>query len=228
MSRCTCNNPCTCFFEYDGDRTNTNYTLPYKYGRYSSQRSGSGTPADPYIIEFIDSEEFKVPAGQARNSQDQVIIQDPDGVGGGEKALINTIDYETPNEFFLFFETLSAGNVGIIAPSSHKFWFVTAEATFVNNQQSAGIRRIAIVYHPANVNFGDVGVEITVAGNTSSGLPGGSEDITLNCSGMAPFVNTTDPTDTAEFPGGYFYIDILQSSTQTMTVRNIKFTAVAI
>lgn len=230
MSRCTCNNPCTCYFEYDGDRPGTNYTLPYQYGRYSTRRKGSGTSADPYIIEFIDSESFKVEAGQARNNSNQTLASGS-GAGEGSISPITTIDYETPTEFFSFFEGLALLAPGLMYPSARLFWFVTAEATFVNNQQSSGIRRLLIRWIPTAVGgtYGNVstfsGDGVTIASNSSSGLPAGTEDITLNCSGMVPFGNLIS---SAENPGGSFSVLIYQNTGSNMTVNSVKFTAVAL
>lgn len=224
MSRCSCQNPCTCFFEYDGDRPNTVYTLPFKYGRYSTTRTGSGTSADPYIIEFLDSEEFRVEAGQAHSSGDQIITS---GTSTHLAANgINTIDYETPHEIFEGFELLLG--LGPVIPTSHRFWYVTAEATFVNNGQAGGLRRIYVRWDPPG-NYGNVGSYIVIAGNSSTGLPAGVEDITLSCSGMSPFANTVDLSDAlANGLGGNYTIYVLQSSTANMTIRNVKITFVAI
>lgn len=230
-SRCSCNNPCTCYFEYDGDRPDSNYTLPYQYGRYSTRKKGSGTTADPYIIEFMDSEEFEVEAGQARYSGTK-IVGSQISTSKGTQGPIDTLDYETPGQFFLFFVALQAFSSGLIYPSNLKFWFVTAEATFVNNQQITGVRRIHINWVQPAPTYGNVstfsGDGITVAANTSTGLPAGTEDITLSCSGMAPFPNFTGGQAATENPAGIFSVWLFQSSTQNMNVSGIKFTAVAI
>lgn len=224
MSRCTCNNPCTCYFEYDGDRPSTPYPYPYQYGRYNTRRKGSGTVADPYVIEFLDSEEFQVEAAQIHSTGDQILTSS--GTSDPANA-INVIDYETPYEFFVAFEATIALAQGNIIPAHHRFWYVSAEATFVNNQLTPGMRRLYISWHPSADFYGNIGGAITVAGNSSSALPAGTEDITLNCAGLSPFANTA--ANYLEIgDGGYFNVLIQQSSGAVMTVRNIKFTAVAV
>lgn len=226
ISRCTCSNPCTCYFEYDGDRPNTNYTRPYKYGRYSTRKKGSGTSADPYIIEFLDSEEFQVEAGQIR------ILIDHSVPSNSNYATVPDLaqpDYETPNEIFLGVDIPSHQAFGIIYISAHKFWFVSAEATFISNASANGTRAMNVWWIPPASQYGPfsgLSGGIIVAGTSSSGLPGG-EDITLSCSGFVPFI---DSTDTPFFfgPGGSFQIEVQQSSGANMTVRGVRFTIVAI
>lgn len=226
MSKCSCNNACTCYFEYDGDRPNTDYTRPYKGGRYNTRKKGSGTSIDPYVIEFLDSEEFQVEAAQIRYVGDNAL-----------SSLSNYIfvpnvgqsDYETPNEIFLGNEIPAHTAAGTLYVSVHKFWFVTAEATFVSNNSANGTRAIIIWWIPPASQYGPYSGQtggIIVAGTSSTGVPG-AEDITLTCSGMAPFI---DSTDTPFFfgPGGAFIIEVQQSSGSTMIVRNAKFSLVAI
>lgn len=229
FSKCTCNNPCTCFVEYDGDRPNTNYTLPYQYGRYSTRKKGSGTAANPFVIEFLDSEEFRVEAGQIRSGADLIISSNTASVTA---TGFNTIDYETPNEIFMAY-TLHFTD-GQFFPSAHKFWFATAEATFVNNSAISGTRKIFIQWHPPvgdpdnqSVPYYGPMTQIVIAGNTSSALPAGTEDITLSCSGLFPFVNYTDNINYWG-PGGTVQIGLQQDSGASMIVRNMKFTLVAI
>lgn len=229
FSKCSCNNPCTCYFEYDGDRPNTDYTLPYQYGRYSTRKTGSGTAANPFIIEFLDSQEFQVEAGQLRTSSDQVLASN---TSASQLGNLNTVDYETPTEIFMAY-TLHAVD-GIVFPSAHKFWYATAEATFVNNGSAVGTRRIHLQWHPP---VGDPDNEFVpyyggmynmiLAGNTSSGLPAGSEDITLSCSGLIPFINYTSNINFWG-PAGSIAIFIQQDTGSSMLVRNAKITLVAI
>jgi len=226
ISRCTCSNPCTCYFEYDGDRPNTNYTRPYKYGRYSTRKTGSGTSADPYIIEFLDSEEFQVEAGQIRTLIDHSV---PTGSNYVVIPDFTQVDYETPIEMFLGVDIPTHISSGFTYIATHKFWFVTAEATFISNASASGTRAVNIWWVPPASQYGPYGGSLggfIVAGNSTSGLPG-AEDITLSCSGFVPFI---DSTDTPFFfgPAGSFQIEVQQSSGANMTVRGLKFTMVAI
>ena len=220
MSRCQCNNPCTCYFEYDGDRPGTVYTQPYQYGRYNTRKSGSGTVADPYVIEFLDSEEFQVEAGQASNSGSLVF---PSVTNANAVTGFNVIDYSTPYEIFLAFAIHTPD--GSLYPSVHKFWFVSAHATFVSNASANGTRQLLVQWRPPADNYGPYD-EIVLTGVTSTGLPG-AEDITLNCSGLAPFASFTERKDFYG-PGGTFTVRIQQNSGSNMTVNNIKFTLAAI
>lgn len=221
MSKCLCNNPCTCYFEYDGDRPNVLYTKPYQYGRYNTRKKGSGTSADPYIVEFLDSEEFQVEAGQARTTGDISLTSATTGI---TVVGYTTSDYETPNEIFMAFEGHGPAD-GQFYPSAHKFWFVSAHATFVSNGSASGTRRLAVVWNPPADNYGPF-IQISIAGSTSTGLSG-AEDITLNCSGLAPFADFTEHP-TFYGPGGVFLVAIQQSSGSVMLVRDVRFTIVAI
>lgn len=226
MSRCTCTNPCTCYFEYDGDRPNSNYTRPYKGGRYSTRKKGSGTTADPYVIEFLDSEEFQVEAGQIRFPIDASVTS---GSNFFNVPNVGQPDYETPIEMFLGVDIPNHISAGIIYIAAHKFWFASAEATFISNNSANGTRIINIWWVPPASQYGPYAGQLggmIIAGNSSSGLPG-AEDITLSCSGFVPFI---DSTDTPFFfgPGGSFQIEVQQSSGSNMTVKGVRFTIVAI
>lgn len=218
LARCVCNNPCTCYFEYDGDRPNTNYTQPYQYGRYSTRRTGSGTTNDPYVIEFLDSEEFQVEAGQIRPNQDLVLTS------GLTTAVIGytQIDYETPHEIFLAVDIHVTDPY--VFPSRHKFWLVSAQADFIYNGSTSGTKRLYIQWHPPADNYGSL-FEIVVAGtSTTQGI---AEDITLSCSGLMTFV------DVVEKPffygqGGNIRVTVQQTSGSNATVRNVRLTLVAI
>lgn len=221
--RCKCSNPCSCYFEYDGDRPNSSNPMFNQYGRYSTRKKGSGTSADPYIIEFLDSEEFYVEAGQVHSIEGQLVSSTVDDA---YKAYgISQIDYETPTEVFLGFER----NIDIqqFFPPAHKFWFVSVQATFVANAvNSSGSRRLQIHWnHPPANTYGSF-TKTLLAGTGSSGLPG-TEDITLSCSALAPFASITN-NPAINGPGGSFSIGIQQSSGALMEVRNIRFTMVAI
>lgn len=221
MARCVCNNPCTCYFEYDGDRPGTIYTQPFQYGRYSTRRKGSGTAADPYVIEFMDSEEFQVEATQINASASQVITS-----SNGVNTITgfgSNIVYTTPNEILIATQVHLTD--GSLYPSAHRFWYCSAEATFVSNGGSNGTRFLMIQWRPPADNYGAF-TEIVLAGTTSTGLPG-AEDITLNCSAMAPFASFTERKDFYG-PGGTFTVKVQQSSGSNMTVNNVKFTLVAI
>lgn len=226
MSRCTCSNPCTCYFEYDGDRPNANYTRPYKGGRYSTRKKGSGTSANPYVIEFLDSEEFQVEAGQIR------VLIDHTFPSNSNYTIVPDLappDYETPNEIFLGTDIPTHAALGLMYVSTHKFWHISFEATFISNNSANGTRGLAVWWIPPASQYGPfTGITggIIVAGTSSTGVPGG-EDITLSCSGFVPFV---DSTDTPYFygPGGSFQVEVHQSSGATMTVRGVRFSIVAI
>lgn len=220
MSRCTCNNPCTCYFEFDGDRPSTIYTQPYVYGRYNTIKKGSGTAANPYIIEFLDSEEYQVEAGQIRTITPQVFTS---STSSNTALNLSQIDYETPGEIFLAFVIHAAD--GIMYVPTHRFWFVSAQATFISNGSSTGVRRLHIQWRPPADNYG-VFTEMVIAGTTSSGLPG-AEDITLNCSGLAPFADFSERKDFYG-PGGSFILGILQDSGSSMTIKDVIFTIVAL
>lgn len=221
-----CSNPCTCFFEHDGDRPNTNYTKPWQDGRYNTRIKGSGTAASPYVIEFLDSEEFQVEAAQAHSTGDMTLTNNGSGSDGSYAIHINQIDYETPNEIFLAFSIQEAGSFSHqFYLSANRFWHVSAQATFVSNGLNSGMRRIFIYF---NGPTGDYGLDgsTAIAGATSSSIST-SEDITLSCSGYAPFM---DAEDEPEFNGPYgrMVIGLMQSSGSSMTIRDIRFTVVAL
>ncbi len=218
MARCECTNPCTCYFEYDGDRPNENYTMPYEYGRYSTRKQGSGTAADPYIIDFLDSEEFMVEAGQIQTVQDNTL---PSLTTANQVAGFTQIAYETPNEMFM--GVAIHGMNGMLYPSAHKFWLISAQATFIYNGSANGTRRIHIQWQPPANNYGPYG-SVILAGTSTTGA---AEDMTVSCSGLAPFINFTERVDHYG-PGGNFIVGIQQSSGSNMFVRNIKFSLVAI
>lgn len=218
MARCVCNNPCTCYFEYDGDRPNTIYTVPYQYGRYSTRRTGSGTAVDPYVVEFLDSEEFLVEAGQVSITTDITLgsstsWSDADG--------FNQLNYETPYEMFIGF--IIHGLSGVLYINSHKFWLVSAQATFVNNGLTPGTRKIGVLWHPPAPNYGP-GPQLIVAGNSITPV---LEDMTISCSGLAPFSNFVQGIN-EDGPGGYFQVILQQSSGANMTVRGVTLSMVAI
>jgi hypothetical protein len=226
MSKCTCTNPCTCYFEYDGDRPNSNYTRPYKGGRYNTRKKGSGTAIDPYVIEFLDSEEFQVEAGQIRFPIDYSVTS---GSNYNNVPNVGLPDYETPIEMFLGVDIPAHATAGIMYVSAHKFWFVSAEATFISNASANGTRAVNIWWIPPASQYGPyAGIlgGMIVAGTSSSGVPG-AEDITLTCSGFVPFI---DSTDTPFFygPGGSFQIEVQQSSGSAMVVRGVRFNIIAI
>lgn len=224
MSRCTCNNPCTCYFEYDGDRPNTPYTLPFQQGRYSTRKSGAGTPANPYVIEFLDSEEFQVEAGQIARSADLTGV--PSGTNFNSVPGFDTIVYETPTEIFMA-HLIHIGD-GEMYPSAHKFWFVSAEATFVNNGSGSGTRTLLVFWHPPmELWLLPTLSSMVIAGNVSSSLPGGTEDMTINCNGLIPMMNTTEEINFFG-PGGSLGVYLQQNSGATGTVRNIKLSLVAV
>lgn len=224
MARCKCNNPCTCYFEFDGDRPNTLYSQPWQNGRYSTRKKGSGTSADPFVIEFLDSEEFQVEAGQAVSPLDQTIASSGSGSDGFFAKSLTQVDYETPNEIFIAFDVHKVGPTSHeFFLSSHKFWFVSAEATFVYNGNATGMRRIFVYYEGPAGDFGVDGSTV-IAGSTTTAI---GEDTTLSCSGLAPYMTvSTNPYDNG--PDGKYIIGIMQSSGANMIVRNIRFTAVAI
>lgn len=218
MARCVCTNPCTCYFEYDGDRPNEDYTLPFQYGRYSTRKKGSGTTADPYIIEFLDSEEFLVEAGQAHVGPDILLTSSASGFAA---TGFNTIDYETPNEIFIAFQ-IHISN-GFLYPSVHKFWFASASADFIHNGLDVGSRRISIQWRPPATTYGTFN-DIFIAGNATRAV---GEDATVSCSGLSPFAQFIERPFFFG-PGGSFRVGLQQNSGATMTVRNVKFTLVAI
>ena len=224
MARCKCNNPCTCYFEYDGDRPNTIYTQPYQGGRYNTRKKGSGTMADPYVIEFLDSEEFRVEAGQAHSTTDQIIVSNASGNDGPWALKLNQIDYETPNEIFLSFDVnKQSATAHSFFLSAHKFWFVSAEASFIYSGAGTGVRRLIVYYNGPSGDFGPSGSTV-VAGTSSRGV---DEDMTLSCSGLAPFMNTTTNTFD-EGPDGKFIVGLMQGSGANMAIRNIRFSVIAI
>ncbi len=216
MARCRCNNPCTCYFEYDGDRPNEGYIA--EHGRYSTRKQGSGTEADPYIIEFLDSEEFLVEAAQTQTTLDNNI---PSATTAFNVVGFDQIGYETPNEIFMGF-VIHGGN-GILYPSAHKFWLVSAQATFIYNGVVTGNRRIHVQWQPPANNYGPYG-SIFLSGTSATGV---AEDMTLSCSGLCPVANITERVNHYG-PGGSFILGIQQSSGATMSVRDIKFNIVAI
>jgi hypothetical protein len=206
--------------------------LPEQYGRYSTRRSGSGTSINPYTIEFLDSEEFTVEAGQIHSSVDFVINSNTTAF---KASHFDTIDYETPTEIFMATTLHLADGDGALYLSYHKFWFVTAEATFISNGTVAGLKSIFVVWHPPSGSFENTGHIVNgygpmdflvVTGNSSSG-ESLTEDITLSCSGLMPFVNLQENINFFS-PGGVINVYVEQSSGSPMTVRNIKFTLVAI
>ncbi len=216
--KCGCTNPCTCYFEYDGDRPNETYVLPFEHGRYSTRRTGTGTAADPYIIDFIDSEEFLVEAAETRTTLDNGL---PSLTTANSVVGFDQLIYETPDEMFLGF-VIHGGN-GNLYVSKHKFWLVSAQATFIYNGTANGSRRIHIQWQPPADNYGPYG-SVILAGTSTTGV---AEDLTLNCSGLAPFSNFTERINHYG-PGGTFYLGIQQSSGSTMSVRDIRFSLVAI
>lgn len=225
MSRCVCNSPCSCYFEFDGDRPGTTYTLPFQNGRYNTRRKGNGTLVDPYVIEFLDSEEFQVEAAQAHSTGTQTVTSVGSGSDGSRAIHINQIDYETPSEIFIAFNSLEASaTVHEFAPITHRFWLVSAQATFVNNGLASGMRRLFIQYEGPAGNYG-VDSDTIVAGNTSSAAL--TEDITLSCSGLLPFMDELgDPLFNG--PGGTVEIGLMQSSGANMTIKDVRITFVAL
>lgn len=224
MARCKCNNPCTCYIEYDGDRPNTKYTSPYQYGRYNTRRSGTGSAFDPYVVEFLDSIEFQVEAGQVSTIADQVIETSNTQATLDPASMV--VSYETPYEIFLALDATDAGDQ-ILAPSYMRFWMASAQATFVYNGSTAGSRGIWLAWRPpAN----QTGVPVIypgdgsplVAGTSSAGSL--SEDMTLSCSGFSPFL---DRTLNPFVQGGVFVIRLQQSTPGNLTVRNVRFSLVA-
>jgi hypothetical protein len=221
ISRCQCSNPCTCYFEFDGDRPNTNYTLPFQYGRYSTRKSGSGTAADPFVIEFLDSEEFLVEAGQIRPS---LAVSMPTTTLFSQVVQFDTVDYDTPAEVFLAVDIqLASGDIYLAA---HKFWFVSAEATFANNGLEAGTRQILVTWHPPSFSYGQFQA-ISIAGNSTSSLPAGAEETTVSCSGLAPMANFAQDFNFFG-PEGFFRVYVQQNSGAAMNVRNVRFTVIAV
>lgn len=210
MARCGCDNACSCYFAQD-DILLYSPPFPTTQGRYNSTVSGSGTTADPYVVEFLDSEEFRPRTGE--------IIR----IGN-----INTLDatatvmvfnpwtqvvYSSPDPyFFVGFPNAISGNY--VAVPENRFWFFSAQCEFVHNGNSAGIRKLMVGY-----NNGQFGVEKIVASKTTTGL---SEDIWMNASGYLP---VTQPGVNLN---GTFELIFFQNSGANMTIRNVSFSIVGL
>lgn len=204
MVRCTCNNPCTCFFADDGD--SPAFPGDGSRGRYNSVVSGIGSSSNPYKIEFIDSGEYKVPTQQvsfagprvAGNNSDQVVDFD-------------TIDYSSPNKILIGFPDSFDDQ---LFPQYNRFWFVSTNITF-SAESADGIRRVTIEYIPATTT------SYVVAAKTSTGL---SEPVTLSACGFA----VQEPGVNPNFANGFFEVHFMQNSGVILTVSNISFSIIAL
>lgn len=212
MPACNCTAPCNCAVDEDGF-----FALRPSDGRRNTVVSGFGSPADPLVFQFQNSEFYRAPAGEKR--AENVTLGSGSGRYLEENTDVVVTAYETPGSVFI-----PVPNSDALAVMRQRYHISGAAAKFATN--STGVRSIHIISTPPDLTvFLD---NLAIAGHTSASSS--TNNMYLSCSGYSPGVHVTDPI----VPGigdrrfNLWGILIQQSSGGDLNLEYVKFWVVTI
>lgn len=212
MTRCDCQNPCSCWVAPDGDSPTVTGT---GNGRFNTDVNGVGTTSDPYLIGFIDSEFYLPPAGEVFSTTTKVAANN----ATLDSVNFDTIVFDTPTFFFVGFPFF---NISLYVPEN-RFWFVHASCLFKDNGFNTGFRKLGIVFSPPYDQA--AGATFLVAGKTvfmGTAPPTGNSDVYASCSGFVPQEIAGNNSN------GFFYVVVYQNSGSPMNIQEARFSIVAV
>lgn len=171
---CGCINPCNCLVEEDGL-----YAVRPQDGRRNTVVSGTGTPANPIVIEFQHSEFYRPPAGEVRVFDKTIpsAVTPGNAVGPSEGDTLVTI-YQTPTTVF---SVVALPFTEAITSTKGHFHVVGASARFAANAGGSQ-RRIGIIGLPPDPAV--ISDDLLLA--AQEGLGNAGRDTVLTCTGFSP------------------------------------------
>lgn len=197
MAEVGCPNNCSCHLEEDGFFANEP-----QFGRRNTLASGIGTLADPWVISFIDSEEYR-PVAAEFSYPDRTL----DGAARvGENRVV--VYESTPGTLFVGYPTPTSADLLV----SGNYFIVGASAEFQANAQAGTKKALAIA----------TGNKI-IAGAVTGGLT--TEDMILTVSGYNPglFAGETLAVYGYNDRSQVFSVLIRETTSGSLNIKKLKF-----
>lgn len=182
-----CTGPCNCYVTEDGF-----FSGNPEEGRNTTQLSGSGTTEDPYVVHFLDQEEFRPRTAEFTFSNFTMAASS--GADSGDIKVIgslspgHTVQYVSPINFIIG-DPSTGGSTGYDGNPRYlqgHYWIIGATITYAQAADTASDYRYLLVA-AAQGSVGSINLPV-VAAQTTSG--GGSDPLTLSCEGFFPGVWT--------------------------------------